>query len=175
MHQRVVAALLSICLMACPVSEPRAATVALLPQPERATAAATPGNEQVASELMAQVAGALIGYGLYFVFLTPPAAAATDTTGLLGYRLLASGLAGTGAIAGTYAYDVASGLPLDYAYFWHRGGFIAGVAAGAVVFATLGFPAGAGTTWLGWTANRAALVGAGLLAAWATDSWYRGR
>jgi len=124
---------------------------------------------------MAQGAGALIGYGTYFLFLAPQAAAVDTTASLVGYRLLASGLAGAGAVAGTYTYDVASGLPIDYAYFWHRGGFIAGVAAGVVVFAALGYPAGPGSTWLSWTANRAALVGTGLLAAWAADNWYQSR
>jgi hypothetical protein len=124
-------------------------------------------------ELMAQGAGALIGYGTYALFLAPSAAAASDATSLIGYRLMASGLAGAGAVVATYVYDFESGRPIDYAYFWHRGGFILGVAVGVVAFAAVGYPAGAGTTWLGWAVNRAALVGTGLLVAWGTDSWYR--
>jgi hypothetical protein len=43
------------------------------------------------------------------------------------------------------------------------------------VFGVLGFPAGGGSTWLGWTINRTALIATGLYGAWTIDRWYSGR
>jgi hypothetical protein len=173
LRHRVLAAALAACLALLTVLDARAATLAVEPQPAEAQASwGSYWYRMVSPELLAQGAGALLGYGAYGLFLAPAVTPADPMT-VYGYRLLGSSMAGAGAVAGTYAYDVGSGEPLNYAYFWHRGGFIVGVAAGVVAFAVLGYPGGAGTTWLSWGANRAALVGTGLLAAWGTDYWYR--
>jgi len=95
--------------------------------------------------------------------------------GLLGDRLMATVLATGGAVSGTYIYDRWAGSPIDYAYFWHRGGFVIGMAAGIATFGVLGYPLGTDATWLGWTANRAALMGSGLLGSWGIDHWYASR
>jgi hypothetical protein len=179
LRHRVLAAVLAACLLAYPATDPLAATgpvTITLPALPEAAPPASGGtwSRMFSPELMAQGAGALLGYGAYVLFLAPSAAVVDSSTTAIGYRLVASSLAGAGAVAATYAYDVSTGQPVNYAYFWHRGGFIVGVAAGVVAFAALGNPAGAGTTWLAWAINRSALVGTGLLAAWGTDRWYRG-
>jgi len=174
LRHRVLAVALAAILAVLPVLDARAATPAAEPQPAPAAQKSWGAYwyRMVSPELLAQGVGALLGYGAYGLFLAPAVTPADPMT-VYGYRLLGSSMAGAGAVAGTYAYDVGSGEPLNYAYFWHRGGFIVGVAAGVVAFAVLGYPGGAGTTWLSWGANRAALVGTGLLAAWGTDYWYR--
>ncbi len=178
MRHRVLPVLLTIALFACPVAAPEAALAA--PQTNTTPAAAptqpdTQSDLGVSPELLAQGAGALLGFAAFSLFIAPQAAATGGVAGLLGGRLAATALAGAGAIAGMTAYDVWSGLPINYAYFWHRGGFVAGVAAGVAAFGVLGYPGGGGTTWLGWAANRGALLGTGLFGSWMTDRWYHGR
>ena len=87
---------------------------------------------------------------------------------------MATVMAASGAVAATYAYDRWADSPVDYAYFWHRGGFVVGMAAGVATFGVLGYPVATNSTWFGWAANRAALMGTGLLGAWGTDQWYAG-
>jgi hypothetical protein len=180
-HIRVLPALLAVSLMAYPATESLAAAIPVqqvVPAPP-----APPAPAQSMStwewppppQLLAQGVGALIGFGAFSLFLAPQAATATGPLSFLGNRIMATVMAATGAVAGTYAYDLWAGLPTDYAYFWHRGGFVAGVAAGVALFGVLGYPAGGGTTWFGWAANRVTLVGAGLYGAWVTDHWYTGR
>ena len=115
----------------------------------------------------------MAGFGVYSVFVAPQFTAAEGVSALLGGRLVAATLAGAGAVFATFAYDHWAGLPLDYPYFWHRGGFIGGVAAGIAAFGLLGYPIDGGSTWLGWAGNRAAILGSGLIGAWSTDHWYR--
>ena len=76
-------------------------------------------------------------------------------------------------MAGTFVYDRWAGQPLDYAYFWHRGGFIGGVAAGIAAFGVLGYPIDGGASWLAWAANRVAILGSGVIGAWTADHWYQ--
>lgn len=123
-------------------------------------------------ELLAQGAGALVGFGLYSLYVSPGAGLIGGATAVMGTRIVAATLAGAGAVAGTFVYDRWTGQPLDYAYFWHRGGFIAGLAAGIGVFGVLGYPIDGGVTWLGWVANRVTLLGSGLVGAWYADRWY---
>ncbi len=179
-RHRVLVALLAVCLLAYSTTGSDAAAT-IMPQQQSVPAApaAPPASASwsslVTPELLAQGAGAFIGFAAYSAFLAPEAAAAGGLASMLGGRLMATTVAGAGAVVATYAYDVATGLPLDYAYFWHRGGFIVGVGAGIAAFGVLGLPAGTDATWLGWTANRAALLGSGLLGAWAIDHWQRAR
>ena len=122
--------------------------------------------------MVAQAAGAIAGFGIYSLYFAPQLTATEGAVAFLGGRMVALTLAGAGAVAGTFAYDYWSGQPYDYSYFWHRGGFVAGVAAGIVAFGVLGYPVDGGSTWLGWVANRATLLGAGALGAYGADRWY---
>ena len=126
-------------------------------------AAAQPATQewQITPELMAQGAGALVGFGAYSLLIAPQ-----------GGRLVAATVAAGGAVAGDFVYDLWTGQPLDYPYFWHRGGFIVGLAAGIAAFGVLGYPISGGSTWLGWAANRVTLLGAGLAGSLAFDRWY---
>lgn len=141
-----------------------------------ASAAAPPPPQEaplVPAEVLAQAAGAVVGFGIYSFYFASEVAAAGGVVASAGGRLIALTLAGAGAVAGNFAYDYWTGQPLDYAYFWHRSGFIVGVAGGIAVFGVLGYPVDGGATWAGWVANRVTLIGAGMLGAWATDRWYR--
>jgi hypothetical protein len=152
---RVTAALLAAVLVLTPV---RGYAVGQ-PQP-------APSDEwQISPELMAQGVGALVGFGAYSLFIAPQA-------GMVGGRLVAASLAAGGAVVGDFAYDLWTGHPLDYAYFWHRSGFIVGVAAGIAAFGVLGYPITGGSTWLSWAANRVTLIGAGVVGSLAFDRWY---
>jgi hypothetical protein len=128
---------------------------------------------QLSPELLAQGAGALVGFGVYSLFVAPQVTVAEGVVAVLGGRLVAATLAGAGAMAGTFVYDHWAGQPLDYAYFWHRGGFVGGVAVGIGVFGLLGYPIDGGASWLGWAANRATILGSGVLGAWAADLWHQ--
>jgi hypothetical protein len=181
LRHRVLVALLAMCWLGCFTAASNAAVMTTVPQSTPPAIAAPPAQSHaswsslVTPELLAQGAGAFIGFAAYSAFLAPEAAAAGGLASMLGGRLMATTVAGAGAVVATYAYDLAAGLPLDYEYFWHRGGFIVGVGAGIAAFGVLGLPAGTDATWLGWTANRAALLGSGLLGAWAIDHWQRNR
>jgi len=144
MSRSVLAALLASSLLVAPAAA----------QPASPEWEITPG-------LIAQGAGALIGFGAYSLFIAPQ-----------GGRLVAATVAAGGAVAGDFVYDVWTGQPLDYPYFWHRGGFIVGLAAGIAAFGVLGYPISGGSTWLGWTANRITLLGAGIAGSLAFDRWY---
>lgn len=136
----------------------------LLLAPARLHAAEQPAAQdqwQITPELLAQGAGALVGFGAYSLFVAPQ-----------GGRIVAATLAAGGAVAGDFVFDLWTGQPLDYPYFWHRGGFIVGLAAGIAAFGVLGYPISGGSTWLGWTANRVTLLGAGIAGSLAFDHWY---
>ena len=138
----------------------------LTPAPGRAADQPPPQQEwSVSPELMAQGAGALVGFGVYSLFIAPQ-------TGILAGRLVAATVAAGGAVAGDFVYDLWTGQPLDYPYFWHRSGFIVGLAAGITAFGVLGYPISGGSTWLGWMANRVTLLGAGIAGSLAFDHWY---
>ena len=94
---------------------------------------------------------------------------------LLGTRVIATTLAATGAILTTYVYDRWTDQPTDYTYFWSRGGAVVGVGVGTAMLATFGYPVAATYVRFSppWVANRAFLVGAGLLGGWMTDTWIR--
>jgi hypothetical protein len=156
--------LVAACLLICPAGGSLAAPP---PQDNRLAAA---DSWSLSPELLAQGAGALVGFGVYSLFVAPQVTVAGGVVAVLGGRLVAATLAGAGAMAGTFVYDRWAGLPLDYAYFWHRGGFIGGVAAGIAAFGLLGYPIEGGASWLGWAANRASILGSGLMGAWAADS-----
>ncbi|MEJ0020858.1 MAG: hypothetical protein WDN25_30765 [Acetobacteraceae bacterium] len=160
MSRRILPALLAACLLA------NAAGGALAAEPPAETS-------HPPLETLAPVAGAVAGFGVYSLLIGPELTVAEGAAAVLGARVAAAALAGAGAVAGTFAYDTWTGQPLDYAYLWHRSGFIAGLAAGIAAFGVLGYPIDGGVTWIGWTANRAALLGAGLAGAWATDQWYQ--
>jgi len=168
--RHVLPALLAASLVLGPTADALAAAA----PPAAASPAPAPSEASHAwrpsPEVLAQGAGALIGLGVFSLFVAPEALG--GVAGLLGGRLMGATAAGMGAVAGTFAYDVWTGQPLQYAYFWYRGGFIAGLAGGIAAFGVLGYPGGGGTTWLGWTANRAALIGTGMIGAWAADHWY---
>jgi hypothetical protein len=163
--RRIIACLFAALLLISPVSQALAAP----PQPE---AHASPEAPHISPEVWAQVAGALVGFGLYSLYVAPGAGLVGGLAAVAGTRIVAATLAGTGAVIGTFIYDRWTGQPLDYAYFWHRGGFIAGIAAGIAVFGVLGYPIDGGVTWLGWVANRVVLLGSGVLGSWWADSWY---
>lgn len=163
MNCRILPTLLAVSLLLGALAEPAHAT------PPDAVPSDASQSWQPSPELLAQGAGAIIGFGAFSLFLAPEAAAAG---GVFGGRVIAATMAGMGAVAGTYAYDLWTGLPLEHDYLWHRGGFIAGIAAGVAIFGVLGYPAAEVGTWTGWAANRAALLGTGLLGAWMADRWY---
>jgi hypothetical protein len=180
-HHRVLPVLLAASLMTYPAMESQAAVPAQAASPAAAASSAPARSEApkawlLSPELLVQSAGALVGIGAFSLFLAPQATVVADgVMSMLGDRIMATVMATTGAIGATYLYDLWTGLPIQYDYFWHRGGFVAGVATGVAVFGVLGYPISGGATWLGWTANRAALIGAGLYGAWVTDRWYSGR
>ncbi len=161
-------AMFAALLLAGSVSETLAATA-----PQAATPAPTE-TWHISPEVLAQAAGAVVGFGVYSLFVAPEAGVLGGAAAVLGTRIVAATLAGAGAVAGTFVYDRWTGKPLDYAYFWHRGGFVAGLAAGIAVFGVLGYPIDGGSTWLGWAANRVTLIGSGLLGSWYADRWYAG-
>jgi hypothetical protein len=179
--RRVLPALLIASLMTYPATGTLAAATpsqSMPPQAAASTAAtptAPPFNWPPSAELLSEGAGALVGLGVFTLFLAPQAGTAGGLVAMFGSRLVASATAGVGAIAGTYIYDLWNGLPINYAYSWHRAGFVFGIAGGVAVFGVLGYPGGLDTTWFGWAANRAALVGTGLFGAWVTDRWYLSR
>ena len=167
MTMRALPALVAVCLLICPAGGSLAA-----PPPQN-NGQAAPESWQISPELLAQGAGALVGFGIFSLFVAPQVTVAEGVVAVLGGRLVAATLAGAGAMAGTFVYDRWAGQPLDYAYFWHRGGFIGGVAAGIGVFGLLGYPIDGGASWLAWAANRAAILGSGVIGAWAADHWYQ--
>ena len=148
MSRPVLAALLAFTLLVAP-----AAT--------RAAEQPAPQEWQISPELIAQGVGALVGFGAYSLFIAPQ-----------GGRLVAATVAAGGAVAGDFVYDLWTGQPLDYPYFWHRSGFIVGLASGIAAFGVLGYPISGGSTWLGWAANRVTLLGAGIAGSLAFDRWY---
>jgi hypothetical protein len=164
---RAPSALVAACLLICPAGGSLAAP------PPQDNGQAAPGSWNISPELLAQGAGALVGFGVFSLFVAPQVTVAEGVVAVLGGRLVAATLAGAGAMAGIFVYDRWAGQPLDYAYFWHRGGFIGGVAAGIAAFGLLGYPIDGGTSWLGWAANRATILGSGLIGAWAADLWYQ--
>jgi hypothetical protein len=164
---RAPSALVAACLLICPAGGSLAAP------PPQDNGQAAPGSWNISPELLAQGAGALVGFGVFSLFVAPQVTVAEGVVAVLGGRLVAATLAGAGAMAGTFVYDRWTGQPLDYAYFWHRGGFIGGVAAGIAAFGLHGYPIDGGTSWLGWAANRATILGSGLIGAWAADLWYQ--
>jgi len=172
--RRVRPALLAGIILLGPAGVPLAAA-ATPPISSAPVSSEAPAMWPPSPELLAQGAGAVIGFGAFSLFVAPEAAVAGGVAGLLGGRVMAAALAGMGAVAGTYAYDMWTGLPLEHGYLWHRGGFIAGIAAGVAIFGVLGYPAGEAGTWSGWAANRAALLGTGLIGAWTADRWYAGQ
>jgi hypothetical protein len=167
MTRGALPALVAVCLLICPAGGSLAA-----PPPQN-NGQAAPESWQISLELLAQGAGALVGFGIFSLFVAPQVTVAEGVVAVLGGRLVAATLAGAGAMAGTFVYDRWAGQPLDYAYFWHRGGFIGGVAAGIAAFGLLGYPIDGGASWLGWAANRASILGSGLMGAWAADHWYQ--
>lgn len=145
----------------------------LRPAHAQVTAPVQAVTEAFSTELVAQGAGALAGVALFTWVIAPQAAAAGQPFSILGSRLTATMLAGTGAVVSTFATDLWAGRPLNHAYAWHRGGFAAGVAAWFGVTGLLGHPLPLGNDWLLWSVDRAALLGAGTAGAWIVDSWAR--
>lgn len=169
MTHRIIAILLAVFLLASPVSEALAAPP---PPPPVATEPATPGQWELSPELWAQGAGALVGFAMYSLFVAPGGGVVGGLLAVFGTRIVAATLAGAGAVVGTFVYDRWTGQPLDYAYFWQRGGFVAGVAAGVVAFGVLGYPLDGGVTWGEWIINRSVLLGTGVLGELWVDHWY---
>lgn len=174
---RTLIAFFAFCLVIC--TSPFASAVPVTSE-SRTTAADGAPTQQATNwsptgELMAQGAGAIVGFGVFSLFVAPQAAALGEVAELLTGRIVATALAGAGAVGGTYLYDLWNDLPIDYAYFWHRGGFVLGIAGGIAVFGVMGYPLDGGSTWLIWAANRATLLGTGLLGSWTIDRWYLGR
>lgn len=139
----------------------------------------TNGRDLVTTETVVQGAGALIGI-VAFNFYVAPLSAASGVGGvtvrsLLGSRVVATTLAATGAVLTTYIYDRWTDQPLDYTYFWSRGGAIVGVGAGTALLAQLGYPPSATYARFSppWVANRAFLFGSALLGIWGTKAWLR--
>lgn len=167
MTRRALPAVVAVCLLIC------LAGGSLAAPPPQNNGQAAPESWQISPELLAQGAGALVGFGIFSLFVAPQVTVAEGVVAVLGGRLVAATLAGAGAMAGTFVYDRWAGQPLDYAYYWHRGGFIGGVAAGIAVFGLLGYPIDGGASWLAWAANRAAILGSGVIGAWTADHWYQ--
>jgi hypothetical protein len=147
MTRGALPALVAVCLLICPMGASRAEP------PPRDNGQAAPESWQISP--------------------APQVTVAEGVVAVLGGRLVAATLAGAGAVAGTFVYDRWAGQPLDYAYFWRRGGFIGGVAAGIGVFGLLGYPIDGGASWLAWAANRAAILGSGVIGALTADHWYQ--
>jgi hypothetical protein len=126
-----------------------------------------------APQVLAQAVGAVMGFGIYSLFLAPEAAAMEGVAAIVRSRVMALTMAGIGAVAGSFVYDRWTGQSPDYGYLWERGGFIGGVAVGIAAFGVLGYPIDGGATWLGWAANRAGVLGTGLAGSWAAGQWYR--
>jgi hypothetical protein len=163
MTRGALPALVAVCLLICPMGASRAEP------PPRDNGQAAPESWQISPELLAPGAGALVGFAIFSLFVAPQVTVAEGVVAVLGGPWPERGR----AVAGTIVYHRWAGQPLDYAYFWHRGGFIGGVAAGIGVFGLLGYPIDGGASWLAWAANRAAILGSGVIGAWTADHWYQ--
>ena len=163
-HRRFLSALLATTLLIRPVAQPAAAAA---PPPTTAVepTGAAESSWYASPLLFAQGIGALAGLGLYSFYIAPQA-------GIFQGRVLATAFAGLCAVGANFAYDIWADQPIDYEYFWHRSGFVLGIAAGILVFGAVGYPAGTSSTWLSWAGNRAALFGTGLAGAWYVDRWH---
>jgi hypothetical protein len=106
--RRVRPALLAGIILLGPAGVPLAAA-ATPPISSAPVSSEAPAMWPPSPELLAQGAGAVIGFGAFSLFVAPEAAAAGGVAGLLGGRVMAAALAGMGAVAGTYAYDPKSG------------------------------------------------------------------
>jgi hypothetical protein len=133
----------------------------------------------VTPETIVHGVGAIIGIAAFSFYVAPLSAISVvggaSVQSLLGTRVVATTLAAAGAILTTYIYDRWTDQPIDYTYFWSRGGAVVGVGVGTAMLATFGYPVAATYVRFSppWVANRAFLVGAGLLGGWMTDSWIR--
>jgi hypothetical protein len=134
-------------------------------------------SKWVTPESTAYGTGALVGIIAFNLYLSPLAAAASagSLRSWLGARVVASTMAATGGVLTTYAYDRWVDRPIDTTYLWSRAGAVAGVGVGSALLATLGYPSSAAfpTFSAAWAANRAFLVGSGLLGESLTYIWLR--
>jgi hypothetical protein len=82
--------------------------------------------------------------------------------------------AGVGVLT-TYAYDLWADRPIDYTFFKSRAGAVAGVGVGSAALSVLGFAPAASLVRFSpaWAANRAFLVGSGLVGEGLTYKWLR--
>jgi hypothetical protein len=134
-------------------------------------------DKWVTGDSAAYGTGALIGIVAFNVYLAPIAAAAgaTSLRSWLGTRVVATTMAATGGVLTTYAYDRWANRPVDTTYFWSRAGAVAGVGIGSMLLAGLGYPPATALVRYSpqWVANRAFLLGSGVLGESLTYIWLR--
>jgi hypothetical protein len=145
--------------------------------PEPLPHQATLWERWVTPDSAAYGTGALIGIAAFNFYLAPIAAAASVTSlqSWLGTRVVATTLAASGGVLTTYAYDRWSERPIDATYFLSRIGAVAGVGVGSLLLAGLGYPPATALVRYSpqWVANRAFLLGSGLLGESLAYVWLR--
>jgi hypothetical protein len=170
-----------------PIAAP-AQDLAVAPAPATAASAPAPPEPApitilgwpVSQDLLVRGTSSIIGLIVFNVVMTSlttvPAAgvAATPLATVLANRIVASSLAATAAVGTMFAYDKWTSRAMDYDYAWSRAGFVAGATAASAVLTGLGYSAGDWWTAT-WAANRAVLMGAGLLGGWSARHWYAGQ
>ena len=157
-----------------PSALPKPSDQLILPEP--AISSETGWSSYITTERMVQGAGALLGIVAFNFYVAPLSVASGVGAGasirsLLGTRVTASMLAAAGAVMTTYIYDRWTDQPINYDYFWSRGGAVVGVGAGSALLTIFGFPSATALPRFSpaWVANRGFLVGTALLGAWMTD------
>jgi hypothetical protein len=134
-------------------------------------------SEWATPDTIAYGTGAALGLIGFYFYLAPIAAAAgaTSARSWLGTRVVASAMAAGGGVLTTYAYDLWTDRPVDTVFFKSRIGAVAGVGLGSAVLSGLGFPPATALVRFspGWAANRAFLVGSGIVGEGLAYIWLR--
>jgi hypothetical protein len=134
-------------------------------------------SEWATPDTFAYGAGAALGLVGFYFYLAPIAAAASATSwrSWLGTRVVASATAAGGGVLTTYAYDLWSNRPIDTVFFKSRIGAVAGVGVGSAALSVWGFPPATALVRFSpaWAANRAFLVGSGIVGEGLAYLWLR--
>jgi hypothetical protein len=149
----------------------------VLPLPEPLPPVPTLWSEWATPDTFAYGAGAALGLVGFYFYLSPIAAAAGATSwrSWLGTRVMASATAAGGGVLTTYAYDLWTDRPVDTVFFKSRIGAVAGVGVGSALLSGLGFPPATALVRFSpaWAANRAFLVGSGIVGEGLAYLWLR--